>query len=396
MNKIISIIITLIFSITLSGQEVASFLWQVAEHNPDLIAYKKLLEARKFQARTDLAPPDPVISFGYMPEKTTRTAVKKTWSVTQSFSFPVRYITQNQLSKGRIILAEHEFNLIKLNTLLNSKLLLFDLIYNRKKLDQLNSRKKIYDRLKSGWGKMLQAGEATILDYNKLVLEFSELTLMISRTETEISILTDKLKYMSGNKYDLPLLFDYPTVIDHDFEYIINEKINFHPLFLLPETEYKISLNEAKLSRSGILPEFHAGYASEVVEGEKFTGPVAGLTIPIWSNSNKIKTAYAMADHFSASRDAKLLELKTQVQSEYYNMKALGKNISAIRELISLNNNTEHLDLALASGEISMTEYFLYLGSSFQAEDRLSELEYEYNKSLAVLYDYELLRQPVN
>ena len=388
------IIIMLICSMGLSGQGITEYLNIVAGNNPDIIAYGKLLEARKLEARTGIAPPDPFVTYGYMPERADRTLAKKTWSVTQSFSFPTKYITQNRISKDKIILAEQEFDLVRLNILLNAKLLLYDLIFNQKTLEILGQRKELYDRLKAGWQKMLDAGETTILDYNKILYEFSALYLRISRTETEISILKEKLLYMSGNKSGLPVLSEYPGIPDADFEKILTEKSIIHPSFLLPESEYRISLGEAKLSRSGSLPEFQAGYASEIVPGESFTGPVAGITIPIWSNSKKIKTANAMADHQAAARDAKLLELKTQARSQYENMTSLKISISEIRELIISGEGNRYLELALSSGEISLTDYFLYLETSFQTEDRLLELEYEYNRLAAGLYDHELLNQP--
>jgi hypothetical protein len=97
-----------------------------------------------------------------------------------------------------------------------------------------------------------------------------------------------------------------------------------------------------------------------------------------------------MADHYAAARDARLLELKSLVQSEYENMTALRKSISEIRDIVESNGN-QYLEKALSGGEISLTDYFLYLETSFRAEDRLNELENEYYKSMAVLCDHELL-----
>jgi len=391
MNKRISLIIILLAAcISLNSQDISLFLKQVDGNNPEIIAYSRLLEARRLETRTGHTPPDPVVSFSYMPETTERRGSKKTWSVTQSFSFPTKYLIQNKLSKEKIILAEHEFNLARLDVLLDAKLLMFDLIYNQKTLNVLNQRKVLYDRLRSGWEKMLEAGETTILDYNKILLEFTSLNLSITRAETEISILGERLFYMSGNKAKPPDDAEYPVTPDSDPEKLISEKSRIHPSFLLPESEYMISLQEARLSKSGSLPEFQAGYASEIVPGETFTGPVAGLSIPLWSNSKRVKTANAMVDHYSAARDARLLELKSLVQSEYENMTALRKSISEIREIVKSNNN-QYLEKALSGGEISLTDYFLYLETSFRAEDRLNELENEYYKSMAVLCDHELI-----
>lgn len=53
----------------MTSQEISSFLKDVAQNNPEIQSYYKLLEARKTEARTGLAPPDPFVSAGYMPGK---------------------------------------------------------------------------------------------------------------------------------------------------------------------------------------------------------------------------------------------------------------------------------------------------------------------------------------
>ena len=126
-----------------------------------------------------------------------------------------------------------------------------------------------------------------------------------------------------------------------------------------------------------------------MVPGETFTGPVAGLTIPLWSNSNRVKSAAASAEHASASMNARLLELETKVKADFQNCSALSQNITELRSL-SGGASYDLLDKALESGEISLTEYFLYLEASFENEEKLLELENEYYKVMASLYDHRL------
>jgi len=394
MTKQICLLIALALSLQINGQSqgITDFLKHVDSNNPGIIAFGKLLEARKREARTGITPPDPYVSFGYMPGTTPEIGTKKAWSVTQSFSFPTRYILQNKLGKNTIVLAEQEFDLARLNTMLEAKQLLFDFIYNQKWLGVLNDRKELYNNLKSGWQKMLDSGEATILDYNKILLELSSMTLTINKVETNLAVLREKLRYISGNNIELPLITEYPSAPEPDYESLIAEKNTIHPAFLMPEAEYQISLQEVRLSKSGSLPEFQAGIESEIIPGETYTGPVAGLTIPLWSNTNKVKASVLMAEYSAASRDAVLLELTTQVMSTYENSISLKKSIIEITGILDSGSSRLFLDKALSSGEISLTDYFLYLKTIFDAEDHLYELEYEYNKTLAVLYDHELLR----
>ncbi len=373
----------------MTSQEISSFLKDVAQNNPEIQSYYKLLEARKTEARTGLAPPDPFVSAGYMPGKGEEAGIKRTWSVTQSFHFPTKYLAQSKLSRNTIILAEHEFMMMRLGLLLDAEMMVYDHVYFRKKLEMLNSRTDLFTRLESAWKRMLSEGEATILDYNKLMFDFAALKLELSRTEIQLSMLREKLSFVSGGNTPLPDFSEYPVMESAALETIIEEKRSLHPAWLIPAAEYTVSLNEVKLARSSSLPEIQAGYGSEMVPGETFTGPVAGLTIPLWSNSNRVKSAAASAEHASASMNARLLELETKVKADFQNCSALSQNFTELRSL-SGGASYDLLDKALESGEISLTEYFLYLEASFENEEKLLELENEYYKVMASLYDHRL------
>jgi len=388
-NSIITVI--LIISSVINAQDISVYLKQVSENNPEILAYKKLLEARRYEAKTGLAPSDPYISFGHMPGKGASTGTKKIWSVSQSFSFPTKYLIQNRISRSNILLAELEFDQVKLMTLLDAEITMFDLIFNEKRLEVLNDRKKDYDNLHAAWEKMIKYGEASVLDYNKISMELSSLNLLIIRTKSENTALRNRLLFVNGNTSSLPEKIDYPLVDEPDPEILISEKTAYHPAFIIPEKEYYLVSEEAKLSKTGSLPEFQIGYGSESTPGETYSGPVAGLSIPLWSNSNRVKMASAMVDHSAAMRDAELLRLKSEVLNEYLNMKAIKKSMMEISDILVTIENKKYLDIALINGEISLTTYFSDIAVMYQIEDRYIELENEYNKSLALLLDYKIL-----
>jgi len=390
-KRIFTLSVTLIlFSAFIDGQNISDYLVQVRENNPEIIAYRRLLEARKNESRTGIAPLNPLVSFGYMPGQSEDIGIKRTWSVTQSFSFPTKYLLQNKISRSTIILAEQEFNLGMLDIMLNAKLATYNYIYDQRILSVLSERKIMYDKLRSGWEKLLSTGGATILEYNKILLELASLNLRITSTESEITVLREKLLYMSGNG-TLPDVNVYELYQESDPETLLSDKSRMHPAFLLPESEYQISLQQVKLSKSGSLPEFEAGVASEIVPGENYTGPVAGMTIPLWANTNRVKSARSRAEYSAAVRDARLTELKANLKSEYERMMAYKKGMEEIGKIVGSGDDREFLNKALEAGEISLTDYFAYLNTSYQAEDKYYELEYEYHRTLASLYDHELV-----
>ena len=387
-------LLTLLISVSglASAQSITEFLGRVSAGNPEIAAYGKLLEARRIEARTGNAPSDPFVSAGFMPGNTDEAGDKKTWSVSQSFDFPTKYLLQKKINNNTIILAEQEFIQARMLIMLEAEQLAFDLIYNTRVLNTLLERKKGYEVLRSAWGKMLENGEATIMDYNNILLELSAVSLEINRRESETEMLKEKLGYMSGSDAAEIGNADYPVKEVPDFDLLITEKSESHPAYLILEIEYSISRQEVRLSRTGSLPGIQVGYGSEIVAGTAYTGPVAGLSIPLWANSNKVKSASAAADYSDALREATLLKLRSEAQNNYSRAAALQKSLSEIREIIESGGGTRYPDKALEAGEISVSTYFMYMKSLYESEDRLLELENEYHKALAALLDHRLAK----
>lgn len=374
------------------SQDVSTYLKQVSENNRELVAYRNLLSARQAEAKTGLTPADPFISAGYMPGISTTPGSKHTWSLTQSFSFPAKYLFQRNISLNNITLAEEEFKLAKIRLLLEAEIILSDLVYNKKVLELLAERQEIISRLKIAWGNMLENREATILDYNKIAMELSSVSLEISGKKTQIDILERRLVSMSGDSNSFPEYIEYPIIKDFDLDSLLKVKALIHPSYRLPELESQKSNEELKLARTGRLPEFQVGYASEIVPDEGFKGPVAGMSIPLWSNSNVVKSATANEKYARSLKDSEFQRLDLEVTNEYSNMKALEKSISEIKGIIESTGDKQILEEALTSSEITLTEFFTYLQVIFDAEEQLLDLENQYYKVSASLADHELLK----
>ncbi len=391
-RKVLLIFIALVTASEIYPQSLQDFLRQVEGKNPEIIAYSRLLEARRFEARTGNTPPDPFISAGILPGSPDVAGTKKTWNITQSFSFPTKYLLQKKINRTTILLAEQEFNLGKLQILLDAEESYLDLGYKTRYLEILNSRKEGYKRLQSAWKMMLESGQTTIMDYNRIMLELSVINLEIARTEADIKMIRERLAFLSGDSASLMLAGEFPEFTEPDAESLLKEKPAVHPSYLIPELEYEIGVQEVKLSRTGSLPEFQLGYGSESVPGETYTGPSGGISIPLWSNSGNTKAASARAEHLSAQRDAVLQKLKSGLRNQYSEMKALQRSISELNMILETSGGTKYLDSALEAGEIPITVYFNYVEPIYMSEDKLLELENEYNKSIARLTDHELLR----
>lgn len=395
-KEMIKWLTTLLVSLILiqggKAQVLQDILREVDLNNPEIAAYRKLLESRRYEARTGNIPPDPFVSAGILPGASGTEGSKKLWSITQSFSFPTKYLLQRKINNNTVLLAEQEFNQGRLSILLEAQLAYYDLIYKSRVLKLFSSRKAGYDRLNSAWKKMLENGETTVMDYNRILIELSALNLELNRTEADVQMLQEKLRYLSGSEISLGEAAEYPPVEEPDIESILREKASLHPQYLMPVMEYEISRQEVNLSKSGSLPELEIGVESEIEPDGTFTGPSGGISIPLWSNSNKIKAAKANSEYVAAHRDATIMNLDLQVRNEFLHMKALQKNIDDLTGILEAGGGVIYLDKALEEGEISVTTYFSYLQSVYESEERLLELRNEFQKSIARILDHELTR----
>lgn len=389
---IITFLVSVIFVLDAHAQVLQDVLSQVDRNNPEITAYRKLLESRRYEARTGNTPPDPFFSAGILPGNSGTEGSKRGWSINQSFSFPTKYLLQKKINNNTVLLAEQEFNQGRLSILLEAKLAWYDLIYKSRVLQLLSSRKIGYDRLQSAWKKMLENGETTVMDYNRILIELSALNLELNRTKADIRMLHEGLRFLAGSDIKVPETVEYPLVEEPDIDVILKEKASAHPLYLIPVLEYEISRQEVSLSKSGSLPELELGVESEIEPGGTFTGPTGGISIPLWSNSNKIKAATARSEYVAAQRDATIMNLDLEVRNEFSHMKALQMNIEELTGVLEEGGGANYLDTALEEGEISVTTYFSYLQSVFESEERLLELRNEFHKSLARLLDHNLAR----
>ena len=117
-----------------------------------------------------------------------------------------------------------------------------------------------------------------------------------------------------------------------------------------------------------------------------------GISIPLWSNAGKLKSAKAKSYLAETSMKARIEWLKTEVRREYSDMTFLKSALEDIYNVLKSSGSTAEITMALQEGEITITEYFALTGVIFEAEERLIETENRYRKSLALLNDHLLLQ----
>lgn len=128
---------------------------------------------------------------------------------------------------------------------------------------------------------------------------------------------------------------------------------------------------------------------SENVVGQQFQGVTAGISIPLWENSNKVKYAKARTVAVQgAEADAKL-QLYNHLQGLFQKAVTLQKTLTDFRQKLNGVGNNALLQKALTHGEISLTEYMLEFSIYYESYRQLLEMERDFSKTVAELNQYK-------
>ncbi len=148
---------------------------------------------------------------------------------------------------------------------------------------------------------------------------------------------------------------------------------------------------QINVSKQQGLPNITLGYRMNPASGgERYNGLLVGLSIPLFSNRHKVKQA--KAERLSAElqlagwRETQTAELR-QLWSKASELK---RSVDEYSEALKGQNSLSLLNKAIQSGQISMIDYFVNVGTIYQSTENWLQLQNEYQKSLAEMYRYKL------
>ena len=123
----------------------------------------------------------------------------------------------------------------------------------------------------------------------------------------------------------------------------------------------------------------------EYINDENLSGFSVGMTIPLWSNKNKVKQAKAEAVAAKAKvADAKL-QFYYNLQSLYQRQVGLHEVAEAYNQTVNTSNNMPLLKKALNKGAISVTAYITDLRTYYELKAQHLDATRSWHKAVAEL-----------
>ena len=389
MKHLIIIFTIIIATSGLRAQTIESVLEQVEQNNTTLAALRKKTDAEKIGNKTGIYLDNPEAEFHYLWGTPSAIGNRQDFSISQSFDFPTAYSYKNEISDISNQQAELQYVKNQKEILLETKLLLYDLIYLNALKSELTKRAEHATTIAEAYDARFEAGDANILEFNKAKINLLNAEKELEALEVQRLALLSELKGLNGGEF-----INYtdstfsPANLPANFEqwYAVAEENN--PVLNWLKQEIEKSSKQVKLEKALSLPKFKGGYMSEKVMDEQFQGIAFGLSIPLWQDKNKVKYAKAKKEAVESEVFNTRLQFYNRLQTLYAQAAGLQKNVGEYRTQLEPLDHSDLLIKALDAGEITLIEYIMELSIYYESMNRLLELERDMKKSVARLNRY--------
>ena len=226
---------------------------------------------------------------------------------------------------------------------------------------------------------------------NKAKIAWIQEQFVVEQIDSDIQILISKLNILNGDK---PLdVLSTETLISTEIGSIENlwkEKLSKDPSLQELNINENTSLQKVKLEKNKILPNVAIGYNYQGVNGNNSSGFYGGLSIPLWSNKNKVKAAQANYEYQQSNTQVITTSLYSQFQEIFSGYQLMR---SKFNEYQSTMGNLESEDLlfkAYMLGEYSFMDYYVELKFHRNASDKMLQMEKELQLLQAQLLKHQL------
>ena len=384
------ITIALCIPMWMQAQSIDHVLQSIEQNNKELQSAMQLTKAQKMENRTANNLPDPTVSYSSFYKNGAGPGHGTEFVASQGFDFPTQYITRNRQADLANEALGKEQLAIRRDILLKAKTLCLDLILLNQEKALMDIRKQNADELEALYAKRLEAGDANILEVNKIKMERMNLQTEVAQNHASHRNALQSLLAMNGN---MPLVFaetQYPEVKEIvDFNTLRDEvmasDLDLQALsFATKAAEKQVSVN-----KQDWLPKLEAGFRRNTDTEMSMNGFVVGGSIPLFSNRKKVQIAKAQALSAQLMQEDAKLQVENNLMGLYNEMQQLKEAMNAY-DVPLLHKSLDLLKQALKEGQISLIEYFVEAESVYQNLQARMQLENQYQKVMASIYKNEL------
>lgn len=388
--KIVNILIALLLSNLGYAQTIDDYLEKIEENNIQLEALRQKKEQKSLEAQTGIYPKPLSVDYGYFPDNNTVVDQKQTFNVTQSFYMPGVYKKMKDVAGAQSDVASLDYEAERKRVLYEAQKVMIRLVFRNKMIQRVEKRLDFAEQRRNALEKQVEAGDANALELNKAKFHHLRMRKQLSQQKRSAEQLTEQLNKLNGGgdlDFENP---GYPVFKDFSRDSLFHEKKDELPSIKKANKMQEQSESMVELQRSMNFPEIKFGYGSETVGNSSFKGMLVGVSIPLWTNKNKVKAAKAQSQYTEMEFKNKLLNLRSETEKQYKSYLSLKENLEEYEKTLKNSDNMELLKKSLKLGKISVIDYYREVQYYYSIYNEYLELERKYYLALAEMYQYRL------
>lgn len=382
----------LLFCTTLLAQSSNNVLKQIEQNNKELQAYRVLIESQKLENKTLNNLSDPIASGYYLSSGGNKENPNYTeFEISQSFEFPTVYSARKKNNAHKANKLDNTYKALRQAVLLRAQKLINKLNSLKKQKTIVEKRflnsKKVFDQTKTLYDKE----ELGILDFNKAKLSWIQHQFGIDKIVLEIKANEKQLTMLNGGaELQINVLSEDSFYALPTFEALWEEKKSLDPKILDLQFSEVISKQQIAVEKNKLFPNITLGYNSQGVSGDRVSGVLGGISIPIWNSRNKVKSAKLTHQYVENTIEVELAKYEADYFKQFTSYTLLVNKFNTYRATIEQLTSEALLLKAYQLGEYSFMEYYLELDFYEKAIDTMLSIELELNQLKSELYKHTL------
>jgi outer membrane protein TolC len=399
-HRFIIAIAVVLSVLTVSGQNTDGgedfLLSSIERNNTTLIALRTEAEARKLENRTGITLADPEVGYKHMWEGGEESGNLSELTVTQSIDLATVMGQRTRVAREQNLLIDEEYRMARMEILLDAQLTLVDLAYYNALAAELDRRLGHARRVVEAERTRLESGDTDALSHNNVLLSLSALEAEEARIEMERSVLIARLTALNGgvtldNLESLDALENLESLDNIDFSSWYAEAEAHLPQLAQARQMSELRSGELALAKASHLPSLSATYINERhTVGTRSQGVAVGVSIPLWANKNRVRSARTALQAAEAQQTDAELQLRSAFEQEFTRVKGLHHTAMLYRRALDEANNTALLEKAMDEGYISVLEYLQGIELYYDYLDSSLSADRDYHRALATLEAWRL------
>ncbi len=357
-RTILSAAISLILASGMQAQSMNTVLQQIEQNNMELRALHADRHAATEEAASRLLPSAPSVEYSPFFMGNVNGVASSEMIVRQEFDFPTQYVQKKRTARGEEQTLDAQYRVARREVLWQAQALCIDLIQVQQNHTLLQERHRISQDLRTLYEKKLAAGDATMLDMNKIRLECITRQTELEENEVIRQTLISQLQTLNGGH---PLTLDslhYPESHPHiAIEDMVRQRRQTDVELLALQQQEKLATQHVTEARQSWLPRLSLGYRRNTAEDLASNGFLVGVSFPVLSTKRQVNAAQARRDAIQLRTQQTCIQMENQLQALATQYRQHLRSMASY-DLSLLRSSLTLLQRAVESGEVDVIDYY--------------------------------------